>query len=47
MNQLEEAIIASIQSAMSYCNCSSLKEFINNRYVRIQSIDEYRAYYKH
>ena len=47
MNNLITAIEASLKSAMSYCNCSSLKDFINNRYVRIQSIDEYRAYYKH
>lgn len=47
INDLIPAIEASLRSAMSYCNCSSLKEFINNRYVRIQSIDEYRAYYKH
>ena len=47
MNNLITAIEASLRSAMSYCNCSSLKDFINNRYVRIQSIDEYRAYYKH
>ena len=47
VNNLITAIEASLRSAMSYCNCSSLKDFINNRYVRIQSIDEYRAYYKH
>ena len=47
INDLIPAIEASLRSAMSYCNCSSLKDFINNRYVRIQSIDEYRAYYKH
>lgn len=47
INDLIPAIEASLRSAMSYCNCSSLNEFINNRYVRIQSIDEYRAYYKH
>ena len=47
INDLIPAIEASLRSAMSYCNCSSLKDFINNRYVRIQYIDEYRAYYKH
>lgn len=47
VNNLITAIEASLRSAMSYCNCSYLKDFINNRYVRIQSIDEYRAYYKH
>lgn len=47
INDLIPAIEASLRSAMSYCNCSSLKEFIKNIYVRIQSIDEYRAYYKH
>lgn len=47
VNNLITAIEASLRSAMSYCNCSSLNEFIKNIYVRIQSIDEYRAYYKH
>ena len=47
IDDLIPAIEASLRSAMSYCNCSSLSEFINNKYVRIQSIDEYRAYYKH
>lgn len=47
INDLIPAIEASLRSAMSYCNCSSLNEFIKNIYVRIQSIDEYRAYYKH
>lgn len=46
MNQLEEAIIASLQSAMSYCNCLTLDEFIDNRFIIPQTINEYQSYFK-
>ena len=46
MNQIEEAIIASLQSAMSYCNCLTLDEFIDNRFIIPQTINEYQSYFK-
>lgn len=46
MNQLEEAIIASLQSAMSYCNCSTIDKFIDNRFIVPQTINEYQSYFK-
>lgn len=43
---LAATIIASLQSAMSYCNCLTLNEFIDNKFIIPQTINEYQSYFK-
>lgn len=43
LNQWSENMIAYLRSAMSYCNCFNLKEFIGNQILIVNSISEINA----
>ena len=46
LNNLTNRIEASLRSAMSYCNAPSLAFFIGGPQILIQTINEFKSYYK-